>query len=256
MILDEYTKAAPSAQNAVDIFKGEWSSALPDALVAGNTPLFVDPRIDWAISQIGGIEGKHILELGPLEAGHTYMLEKKYSAASITAIESNSRAFLKCLIIKEIFALQNTRFLHGDFTECLTSLENRFYACIASGVLYHMTDPVGLLKGLADSADKIFLWTHYYDHSIISGNPLLRPKFTAKAEINVGGYRCNVFRQEYQSALGWGGFCGGSSLYSHWMQKEDIIGALVQFGMTDIRLGFEDPYHQNGPAFALTASRK
>lgn len=77
-VLDYYIKSAPSSQNALDIFKGEWASMFPAnaSLVAGTIPLFEDNRIAWAIEQLRGVQSKHIVELGPLEAGHTYMLEK------------------------------------------------------------------------------------------------------------------------------------------------------------------------------------
>ncbi|WP_228042676.1 MULTISPECIES: hypothetical protein [unclassified Tychonema] len=77
-IIDYYVKSAPSVQNALDIFQGEWASKLPgdlSLLNAGQSGLFDDARITWAVEQLGEIKGKNILELGPLEAGHTYMLE-------------------------------------------------------------------------------------------------------------------------------------------------------------------------------------
>jgi hypothetical protein len=110
-ILDQYAASAPSPQNAIDIFEGEWASQLPDpTLRAGSITLFDDYRIKWFAEHLGGFQNKTVLELGPLEAGHTYMLER-LGAASILAIEANTRAFLKCLIVKELFDLRRARFL-------------------------------------------------------------------------------------------------------------------------------------------------
>lgn len=120
-ILDEYVMSEPSDQNALDIFQGEWSSKLPSQageLRAGQISLFEDGRILWAEKKVGGFEGCKIIELGPLEAGHTYMLEKR-AANSILAIEANTRAYLKCLIVKEILNLERSRFLPGDFVKYL-----------------------------------------------------------------------------------------------------------------------------------------
>lgn len=77
-VLDNYIKSAPNSQNALDIFKGEWASMFPGSvsLAAGTVPLFEDNRVAWAIEKFNGVQSKHILEFGPLEAGHTYMLEK------------------------------------------------------------------------------------------------------------------------------------------------------------------------------------
>jgi hypothetical protein len=116
-VIDLYISSAPSPQNALNIFEGEWSSALPEPfsyLKAGTSQLFNDKRIDWLADEIGGVANKSILELGPLEGGHTYMLEK-LNASSIVAIESNTHAFLKSLIVKELFELKRARFLCGDF---------------------------------------------------------------------------------------------------------------------------------------------
>ncbi|MGL5510179.1 MAG: class I SAM-dependent methyltransferase, partial [Microcoleaceae cyanobacterium] len=169
-ILDFYVKSAPSVQNAIDIFKGEWASKLPNELssqcVAGITPLFEDMRINWAVKQIGGVAGKTVLELGPLEAGHTYMMEK-LGASAITSVESNTRAYIKCLIIKELLELKRARFLSGDFVEYLKTFPGKFDFGIASGVLYHMIDPVELIYLLSESCNQIYIWTHYYDQMII-----------------------------------------------------------------------------------------
>src|SRR5438105_2197528 len=75
---DRYVREPPSAQCAVDLFKGEWATALPEHLGvhAGTLTLMEDPRIDWFIQQAGGVDGRRVLELGPLEGAHTYMLEQ------------------------------------------------------------------------------------------------------------------------------------------------------------------------------------
>ena len=79
-ILDAYIIKAPNSQNMLDIFSGEWSSRLPAGsnLVTspGHAALFDDPRIDWAAEILGGFAGKTCLELGPLEGGHSYMMQK------------------------------------------------------------------------------------------------------------------------------------------------------------------------------------
>src|SRR5688500_14163804 len=76
-ILDAYIHTAPSPQTAADIFKGEWSSRLPVAgLESGGAELFNDERVKWGVEQIGGVEGKTVLDLGPLEGGHSAMFER------------------------------------------------------------------------------------------------------------------------------------------------------------------------------------
>ena len=70
----KYVWKYPSDQNALDIFKGEWTSKLPGSyadLHAGDLTLFHDPRVTWAMERLGGVRGLKILELGPLEGGHS-----------------------------------------------------------------------------------------------------------------------------------------------------------------------------------------
>ncbi|MDX1524581.1 MAG: class I SAM-dependent methyltransferase, partial [Anaerolineae bacterium] len=257
-IFEDFVSSAPHAQNALDIFGGEWVSKLPqgaEGISGGTSHLFEDGRITWFLEQIGSIEGKNILELGPLEGGHTYMLANQ-RAASITAIESNPRAYLKCLIIKEMFGLQQANFLCGDFVKYLESNPPRFHMCLASGVLYHMTDPVQLIGLLAHVADHLCLWTHYYDETIIAQKPHLAAQFTEQEALEVSGFRHTVFRRVYpQRILNWTRFHGGSAPYACWLSREDILNCLSHFGYRDIQIGIEEPDHQHGPSFAVTASR-
>lgn len=256
-ILDQYVKSVPSKQNALDIFKGEWSSKLPAPLTdlqAGAALLFEDARIEWCAAQIGGFKGKKVLELGPLEAGHTYMLEH-LGAAEILAIESNTRAYLKCLIIKEILELKHVRFLCGDFVEYLRTNQQKFDLILVSGVLYHMVNPVELIALVAKASDRLLIWTHYYKRETILNNPNLTHKVSEGIPAEYDGFRHTLYPQEYKAALDWQGFCGGSEAYSHWLDRSDIIACLRYFGMNDIQINFEHPDHPNGPSFALMAVR-
>ena len=87
-------------------------------------------RIQWLSSMIGGFSGKKVLELGPLEAGHTYMMHGA-GAKSITAIEANSRSYLKCLCIKEIFGLDRAQFVYADAMAYMASAGETFDVCVA-----------------------------------------------------------------------------------------------------------------------------
>ncbi|HEX8843692.1 MAG TPA: class I SAM-dependent methyltransferase [Pyrinomonadaceae bacterium] len=255
-ILESYVQSAPHPQNALDIFKGEWASQLPDpTLKAGTANLFDDERIVWAESQLGGFVNKVILDLGPLEGGHPYMFERR-GAREVVAIESNTRAFLKCLLTKEILRLERVRYLCGDFVEYLRETERHFDLCNASGVLYHMRDPVELIALIARAADQINMWTHYYDEQIVSERTDLLEKFSTLAEPSeYGGFAHTLFRQQYGSSLATENFCGGTAPYSRWMPRDDIIRALEHFGFKEIHVAFEIARHVNGPCFALAASK-
>jgi hypothetical protein len=262
--IDQYVKSIPSHQNAIDLFKGEWSSRLPDPyanLSAGSLPLFEDPRIIWAAEKLGGIEDKTVLELGPLEGGHTFMLEC-FGASSIISIESNKRAFLKCLVVKNLLQLKKAQFLLGDFMTYLRENQDKFDIVIASGILYHMENPVKLIELIAKTTDRLFIWTHYYDHEIISKNyelisrnPRYKDRFTSSSKSEHAGFQHTLYRQEYGNATSIPAFCGGSNYFSNWMNRKDIISCLEYFGFNEIQIGFEEPCHINGPSFSVAAIR-
>lgn len=257
-ILDQYIHSPPSAQNALDVFKGDWWSSLPgqwSSLQAGQLPLFDDPRIKWAIDNLGGVEGKSVLELGPLEGGHTYVLEQA-GARSIVGIEANTRAFLKCLIVKEVLGLQRSRFHLGDFEAYLRDPGGeRFDAVIASGVLYHVRQPVELIHNLAKVTDRVFIWTHYFIRERLMAIKHMKHRVGASHEAEVAGFRHTLNRYNYGDFLDTTRFAGGSEEYSHWLSREDLLGALRHAGFTEISVGEEEVEHTNGPCINVVARR-
>lgn len=256
-LLDSYVTSEPHPQHALDIFRGEWVSRLPephDTLEAGTVALFEDARITWAEAEFGGFQGKSILDLGPLEGGHPYMFERA-GAKEIVSIEGNTRAFLKCLITKELLGLKRVSYQCGDFIGYLRKNKQRFDIVNVSGVLYHQRNPVELLALAARAADGVILSTHYYDHRIISANPSLRPKFLAPEPQEFDGFEYRPYRQAYREAVHIPSYCGGNAPYSHWMTRDDILRGLNHFGLVDVRIFSEDPLHVNGPSFTLVAMR-
>jgi hypothetical protein len=254
-ILDSYVSSAPSHQNALDIFRGQWSSRLPppyEGLTAGAIAVFEDPRVTWAIDKLGGVRDKSVLELGPLEAGHSYMLEKE-GAKSVLSLEANKNAFLRCLVTKEILGMQHVRFLCGDFRQFLSASQERFDIIFASGVLYHMTDPIQLLFDLSRHTRRLFLWTHYFESNLVDRSDAVRGRFGPPQKLQFQGLMYEQHRYDYAAALNWSGFCGGSASYSAWLTRASILGALEHFEFRTFDIGFEQPDHPNGPAFAIVA---
>jgi len=255
-VLDSYVDRPPSGENAVAIFDGEWSSHLPPPYdrCTGAADLFEDARITWLSNLIGGFDGLRVLELGPLEAGHSAMMERA-GAASVVAIESNVRAYLKCLIVKELLGLSRCSFQLGDFVAYLRDFSDRFDLCVASGVLYHLDDPIGAIELMGRVSDRLFLWTHYYDAVVLDAIPGYAGKFHTGERTDHDGFEYTRYRQEYGDALNWQGFCGGPGASSCWLGREDILGMLRHLGFERIEVGFDHLNHTNGPAFALLAQR-
>lgn len=255
-ILECYSNNLPSHQEALNLFRGEWASRFPApwSLEAGAVPLFDDERIKSGLAALGGVSGQSVLELGPLEGGHSYQLEQA-GADSVLAIEANSRAYLKCLIAKEITGMKKVHFMHGNFMEYLRSKPPRFDMVLASGVLYHQQQPMELISLLAGITDRILVWTHYYDEEIARNSAHLTSIFKAVVPAEYAGYRHTLHRQEYQTALLTPGFCGAGALYSHWMERDELLGAWKHAGFRTVEVLQEDRQFANGPCFLLAVKR-
>ena len=129
--LTSYTQLEPHERNSFDLFRGSWSTKIFDVQDTGRFDGFNDERINWLLDELGGVQNKKILELGPLEGAHTYMLER--AGGDILSIEGNHGAFLRCLIVKNFLGLKS-KFLLGDFSNFDISLDT-FDTVVASEVL-------------------------------------------------------------------------------------------------------------------------
>ncbi|NRQ18222.1 class I SAM-dependent methyltransferase [Ensifer sesbaniae] len=255
-VFDQYTKSAPSHQNAIDALQG-WNSAFPSSLKlrAGQHPLFADGRIAWALQQFGSIENKTVLEIGPLEAMHTYMLNIK-RPAKIDAVEANQLCFLRCLVTKEILDLDRAHFYLGDALRWLETHDERYDLAVASGVLYHMADPAEFLCRLADRSDSLFIWTHFFDDAAMPAHDVRRTPFTGRVEERVvKDLKLRYYERGYLQANANKSFCGGMKDRHFWMHRDEILKLLNALGFNNITINNEQPDHKGGPCFSLFARR-
>jgi len=246
----------PSPQTAVDIFAGNWLSDLSKVCAVvgtGDYDLFVaDARPKQAAKALGNkdgrLDGMSILELGPLEGAHSYQLEQ-LGAASIVGIETNVDAFLKCLIIKEILNLNRSHFMFGDALEFLTKTEDRFDIVFCSGILYHMRDPVTVIKAICNVTNKSFVWTHYYNDE--RGNVEGR---RTQRQVSIYGFDATYYELEYSNREN-NAFLGGNDDLRAWMTRDDILACFKYFGLDQI-IPFDDvPLNPNGACLTFAASR-
>jgi len=259
---DIYQFSKPTPQNAVDLLAG-WSHAFPPefGVTAGAAAMYEDPRIHWAVEQFGPLAGKRIAELGPLEGAHTYMLERA-GAENIDAIEANKLAYLRCLIAKEIYGLRRARFHLGDFVAALEQ-PTRYDLIVACGVLYHMSDPLALLRRLAERTDALYIWTHYFDdeemplgdprRGAFRAPPPPHEEFVESGEI--AGVAMTLHLRSYHGAWTKSKYCGGPTDRHYWLEKRQLVAALGALGFNQIAFAHEEPGHQNGPAMSIFARR-
>lgn len=254
--LGEYVEGVPSAQNAIDAVPG-WNQAFPPemGLRAGDAHMYFDPRILWCVEQFGDVAGTTILELGPLEGWHSYMFECR-GVGLLHAVEANKASFLRCLVVKEILGMTRVKFMLGNFMAWLEAPGPRYDLAVASGVLYHMRDPVRLIELLAARADAIFLWTHYFDETAMPPGDPRRNAFDETVETRtLGDVAVRLHRRSYYWAWVDPRFCGGMYDQHYWIEKEHIVAILARLGFDDVRIAHDEPAHPNGPSCSVFARR-
>jgi SAM-dependent methyltransferase len=252
---DDYEARAPRPQNGIDAIDG-WNSAFPPefGVIAGDRVNFWDDRIVWAAERFGDLGGRRVLELGPLEGAHTYMLDR--CGAEVTAVEANKRAFLKCLVTKEIVGLPRAHFLLGDGVLFLEEDTRRWDLVVACGVLYHMIDPLRFLSAVAARTDVLYLWTSYFDLSSVEPGSAMEKGFAEMREDRpFHGETLTLYRRSYLGADRNPEFCGGIFDEPRWMTRESILAALRLLGFTSIEIAHEAMPNPNEPCFSIFARR-
>jgi Methyltransferase domain len=257
VLLKKFELRYPSPQTAIDIFAGRWASDLSKVcpvVGTGHADLLVgDKRPKLAAEALGNnggrLDGMRILEVGPLEGAHSYQLEQ-LGAASIIGIETNVDAFLKCLVVKEILNLKKVRFMFGDAMEFLTKTDDRFDMVFCSGVLYHMRDPVSLIKVICNVTDKCFVWTHYYNDE--RGNV---EGIRTKRHVNISGFDAEYYELEYPDRED-GAFLGGNRDVRAWMTHDGITSCFKYFGLNEVTILSDAPLTPAGACLSFAASRR
>ncbi len=255
-ILDHYVESFPTPQNAIDAVPG-WNHAFPPAIAvtAGAANMYGDERINWCLDRYGSVKGQDLLELGPLEGMHTYMLDQR-TPRLIDAIEANKMAYFRCLVTKELLGIKNAKFHLGDFYKWLEETNKKYDLIIASGVLYHSSKPVHLLELLAKRSDAVFIWTHYFDDAVMPLGERRRAPFTEEVEImNSSGIEVHLHVRSYYQAYNDPAFCGGLQDRHFWIERQDILDLLKAFGFNSIEIAHDQPDHVNGPSFSILARR-
>jgi hypothetical protein len=233
----------PSHQNAVDIFKDHWASnvdAIAAGVVAGYALHFCPaPMIAFTarvLGKYGRLDGMSVLELGPLEGGKTYGLEQL--GADVLAIEANAEGYLKCLIAKEM-AHMKSRFMLGNFIPYLENTTDRFDIVFASGVLYHMQDPISVIHSLSRVTSKVFVYAAVYEPD----RPVHMP-FTPKRDDRYP--HLELFVNDYRDSHGAPTFWGGIAPNSTWMTKAGMLEVFNGAGFKTIVDEPQPPVDSNG----------
>lgn len=211
----------------------------------GEAQLVNDPRLLWHIDQVGGIQDKTILELGPLEGGHTLTMIRA-GASKILAIEGNDDCFHRCLIVQEVLSLYKAKFILGDFCEMVESKDKKFDIVSASGVLYHQLNPAKLIHDLAEITDTVFVWSH------VAGNLAPNGEDTI---IGDNSYKyLGKFNHYGNAKTSLNSYCAGLNDKAVWMYPEEMIRCFNDAGFENVVIG-DQGSNQNGN-YILFIARK
>ena len=239
---------APSAQTAIDLFAGGWASDLGPVLGVQDTgaaKVAEDRRPGYALKSFAGPDGtfagQRILELGPLEAGQSWRLEQM--GADVVAVEANAEAYLKCLVVKELLGLTRVRFLFGDFLKHLAETDERYDLIFASGVLYHLSDPLELIRLAALRTSRLFLWTHVFQPGIWR---------TRTQAVERDGLSVTYHQRRYR-ARERATFLGGNRPTASLLERDDLLRALAHYGFSQHAIHREQTDAQSGPSVSLCA---
>lgn len=234
-------------QNGVNLF--EWTCKIPDEnIVSGSYRVFesVDNRPSMVLNHFESVEDWKILDLGTFEGAHAYQLEK--FGASITAIEAHPINYLKCLLVKNALEMK-TKFLLGDFQKYLENFNGQFDLIFASGVLYHMPDPILFIKSMSKISKKLFIWSHH-----VSNEHALKWNPSYITNKSLDGLNYTYYKYEYDPERGDRIYAGTEKNCSR-MTLEDIQICLKKYLYNKITILENQLDHPGGPAFSLIAEQ-
>ena len=191
------------------------------------------------------LQGKHILELGPLEGGNTKQMVD-LGAASVTGIESASESFVKCLLLKNTLQLDSVDFIFGDCNAVMAGEQigrrSSFDLCVASGLLYHMEDPVLCIDRICNVAEIAYVWSH-----VASERSPLGEWVTLRDEVG-RSYRGR--QNQYKST----DVLGGIGYVAVWLTPESMKQAFIDRGFSVEDIGEVNNY--KGDAVKFIARKK
>ncbi|QEE39054.1 MULTISPECIES: CatB-related O-acetyltransferase [unclassified Methylobacterium] len=227
-IAPAYSNDAPSQQAMIDILAGSWVSSFPPemGLSAGGTAHF-DQTVDNRVKEVADVfdfSGKSVCELGPLEAYQTKHLCDA-GAGPVVAVEANDLAFVKCLMVKEMFNIP-ANFFYGSALKYLENNDKVFDVIWASGVLYHQVEPLRLLELICDRSNAFFIWTHYWKQEECAKDLT----FDVDKDI-VKDIGSAPVVHHYKSYVAKGiEFSGGVESGAYWLEKNIILDYVTERG--------------------------
>ena len=115
--------------------------------------------------------------------------------------------------------MDNVKFVLGDFCKFLEKPSEFFDFIIASGVLYHLKNPIQILELILSQTKHVLIWTHYYDELLIDSNEDQKRKIIPQDDFEYSGKKYSTVSYSYNESKEWDGFCGGMNDSATWYEK-------------------------------------
>lgn len=177
----------------------------------------------------------HILELGSLEGGHSFVLASRAHVKLVIAVEGRKANLQRAQFMQSVLNQQKVRFVHANLETLELSTLGTFDAILCLGLLYHLPKPWRLLEQMGKLNSGILLWTHYCEKE--------------RATVQREHYRGRLYREWFFAfeAL------SGLSSASFWPTQESLLEMLKESGFTRTIIIEDNPHHEHGPAITLAA---
>lgn len=148
---------------------------------------------------------ERVLELGPYDGIDTAYLARH--AESVVAIEARGENIEAARYHLERQGIANATILWGNLETYDLDALGRFDCVWASGVLYHLPNPLDLMRRIARVTGRCYGWTHLADH----------------VDAECEGYKGRLYREA-------GDALSGLSPRSFWLLPEEFLAAWRDIG--------------------------
>ena len=123
-------------------------------------------------------------------------------------------------------------------------------------MLYHSTDPLGLLEAIGRVADRVAIWTHYFEPEVVAADHEHAKRFTdAPVATTWRNHALTLHPRAYMESLEWQGFCGGLAPTATWIEREGLLTVRHELGYDQISIMSDDLTNPNGACIMLCAQR-
>ncbi|QGX98144.1 hypothetical protein EI983_07570 [Roseovarius faecimaris] len=223
-----------------------YSTALPDGSFIPTYVSSYDPRPEEFLTQFNRVRaGKDwsecsFLDLASSEGSTTLGIAQMGS--NVHGVEGRAGALNRANVIRDLIGFSNVTYELGNVMDA--TKYRKVSGIFASGILYHLEDPIGFLELCAEHAsDFIYIDSHRmpYDHEDVSATPfvnsLSNPHVIDAHGLSIRGIEfkeANTKDEEEDGVLR-RPRTGIGNTFSVWLSLDDMIELMA-------KLGF--PYHQ------------